>query len=106
MRARFEKPPWGKAPGLDGIPAEMWNALGGNIQALVTLFNRCWQDEVEDCIDTTKPKPLSATPDLLVSRYLGIGPSLDMTSQNCPLHHREAPAGWPLVGAAGATRCP
>ena len=36
----------GKAPGLDGIPAEMWKALGGNIDPLVTLFNRCWHEEV------------------------------------------------------------
>ena len=36
----------GKAPGLDGIPAEMWKALGGNIEALVALFNRCWNEEM------------------------------------------------------------
>ena len=37
----------GKAPGLDGIPAEFWQALAdGGRGTLLSFYNRCWREEV------------------------------------------------------------
>jgi len=37
----ISKAKWGKVPGLDGIPAELWKALEAGRETVLALTNRC-----------------------------------------------------------------